>query len=188
MIIGPAARLLSGAHRLIPWRRECGSWGVLLAIVHTVIILGGWVEWNLVRILGYEFHPILEQYVLVQHGFGFANVVGILALLYGVVLALTSNDRSQRYFGGAVWKFLQQGAYVLWPLIILHTAYFLYLHFQHFHRPTPEPNWLQYPLVILVVIVAGLQLAAFLTTWRGRRKRRVKSDPKDRQVGSLQTK
>ena len=95
-----------------------------------LIILGGWVEWNLVCILGYELHSMLLQYVMLQHGFGLANVVGILALVYGTTLALTSNDRSQRYLGGAVWKFLQQGAYVLWALVLLHTVDFLYLHFQ----------------------------------------------------------
>ena len=113
---------------------------MLLAVVHMLIILGGWVEWNLIRILGYELHPMLQRYVMLQHGFGFANVVGILALVYGTALALTSNDLRQRYLGGVVWKFLQQGAYVLWALILLHTAYFLYLHFQDFNRPPPEPN------------------------------------------------
>jgi len=169
MAIGPLARLTSVARRFVPWRRELGIHAVLLAIAHTVIILGGWIEWDMIRLFGYQLHPLTGLYVMLQHGFGLANVIGIAALVYGVVLALTSNDLSQRRLGGPVWKFLQQGAYVLWMLIVIHTAYFLYLHFQDFHRPLPDPNWARAPFVVLVGVVALLQVAAFITTWRGKR-------------------
>lgn len=171
MAVGPLGRLWPRAVKFIAWRRELGIWATLLAIVHTVIILGGWVEWNLIRLFGYEFHPGLGSYVMVQHGFALANAIGILAVLYAVVLGLTSNNWSQRFLGGSVWKFLQQGAYVLWSLVVVHTAYFLYLHFQDFHRRVPEPNELQMPFAILVALVMGLQFLAFLKTWRARRKR-----------------
>jgi len=69
------------------------------------------------------------------------------------LLALTSNDWSQKKLGGMVWKFLQQGSYVYWILIVIHTAYFLYLHFQDFHRRVPDPNWIQIPFAILVLLV-----------------------------------
>ncbi len=117
-------------------------------------------------------HPVTGLYVMLQHGFGLANAIGIVALLYGIVLALASNDWSQRILGGSVWKFLQQGAYVLWMLIIIHTAYFLYLHFQDFHRKVPDPNWAQLPFAGLVGLVTLLQLVAFLKTWRTRRSSR----------------
>lgn len=175
MAVGPLARLWSRARRFLPWRRELGVWGTLLAVVHTVIILDGWLQWNLIRIFGYELHPGLGQYVMLQHGFGLANVVGIVALAYGAVLAASSNDLSQKLLGGSVWKFLQQGAYVLWALVLTHTAYFLYLHFQDFHQRVPDPNWLQWPFVGLVLLVAGLQVTAFWKTWRTKRKRRAYS-------------
>ena len=105
---------------------------------------------------------------MLQQGFALGNVVGIVALVYGAVLAVTSNNWSQRKFGGSVWKFVQQGAYVLWMLIVLHTAYFLYLHFQDFHRPVPNPNWAQFPFAILVAAVSSLQFAAVYKTWRSR--------------------
>jgi sulfoxide reductase heme-binding subunit YedZ len=171
MAIGPLARLWQPARRFLPWRRELGTWGTLLAVVHTVIILDGWVEWDLVRLFGYEFHPMLGTYVMLQHGFGMANVIGIVALLYGAVLAGTSNDRSQKFLGGSAWKFLQQSAYVLWALVVAHTAYFLYMHFQDFHRQTPDPNWAQWPFAGLVVLVLGLQLTAFWRTWRTKCRR-----------------
>ena len=169
MAIGPLARLISPLRALVPWRRELGVWSVVLAGVHTVIILAGWVEWDFVALFGYVRHPQTQQYVMLQHGFGLANAIGILALVYGLVLALTSNDASQRWLTGPVWKFLQQGAYVLWALALAHTAYFLFMHFQDFHRPTPEPNWAQWPFVILVLGVGTLQLVAFVRTWRRRR-------------------
>jgi len=169
LAIGPLARLWKMFRSAIPWRREIGIYGVLLAVIHTIVILDGWVEWNLIRLFGYEMHPVTGLYVMLQHGFGLANVIGILALLCGIVIAATSNDWSQRLLSGSIWKFLQQGAYVLWMLIIIHTAYFLYLHFQDFHRKVPDPNWAQMPFAILVGLVTLLQLAAFLKTWRTRR-------------------
>lgn len=175
MAIGPMTRLWPRVRVLIPWRREMGIWGVVLAAVHTAIILDGWVEWDLIRIFGFQPHPMTGEYVMLQHGLGFANAVGIVALVYGAILAASSNDRSQRFLGGAIWKFLQQSAYVLWALIVLHTAYFLYLHFQDFHRPVPEPNWIQWPFAALVVAVALLQGAAFWTTWFANRRKRARS-------------
>ena len=140
---------------------------------HTVIILIGWVELDFARLFGFEYHPQLRRYVMVQQGFALANVVGVAALLYGFVLAATSNDFSQRKLGTSVWKYIQQGAYVLWWLVVLHTAYFLFFHFLDFHRQTPEPNWAQWPFVILVGVVLALQLAGTLVTWRTQRSRRA---------------
>jgi sulfoxide reductase heme-binding subunit YedZ len=51
-------------------------------------------------------------------------------------------------------------------LIIVHTAYFLYLHFQDFHKQVPDPNWAQIPFAATIVVVTLLQLAAFLKTWK----------------------
>ncbi len=170
MAIGPLSRLIPKMRAAIPWRRELGIYGVLLAFVHTIIILAGWVEWDLIRIFGYQLHPS-GVYVMAQHGFGLANVIGIIALFYGLVLAISSSDWSQRMLSGTVWKFLQQSAYVLWMLIVVHTAYFLYLHFQDFHRAIPEPNWAQWPFVGLVTTIVVLQLAASWKTWKSRRSR-----------------
>ncbi|MDA1090865.1 MAG: ferric reductase-like transmembrane domain-containing protein [Proteobacteria bacterium] len=169
MAIGPLVRLWPRFRGLIPFRREFGIHGVLLSVAHTMIILGGWVEWDLVRVFGYEVHPQTGKYIMLQHGFALANVIGIVALVYGIVLTLTSSNWSQRFLGGTAWKFLQQGSYVLWMLTVLHTAYFLYLHFQDFHRPTPQPNWAQLPFAGLVAAVALLQLLAFLRTWKKKR-------------------
>jgi len=170
MAIGPISRLMPRARAAIPWRREFGIYGVILAIIHTVIILAGWVEWDLIRLFGYQLHPA-GIYIMLQQGFGLGNVIGIIALLYGLVLALSSSNWSQRVLSGPVWKYLQQSAYVLWMLIVVHTAYFLYLHFQDYHKAVPEPNWAQWPFAGLVATIIILQMAASWKTWRLRRDR-----------------
>ncbi|CAN5704092.1 hypothetical protein BH23DEI1_BH23DEI1_19820 [soil metagenome] len=164
MTLGAAPRLFRATAKLLPWRRELGIYSVLLAVVHTVIILDGWVEWNLVRLFGFEFHPNDLEYVMVQHGFGFANAIGILALGIGLILLLTSSDRAVRALGSASWKAVQMTARVFWALVVAHTAYFLYAHFLSFHRATPDPNPLQLPFAIMVVAVLAVRTAALVTT------------------------
>jgi len=173
MAVGPLGRLWKIFQGLYPWRRELGIYSVILMIVHTVIILVGWVEWDFYRLFGYEYVPQIFNYVMDKQGFGLANAIGIIALLYGIVLAVASNDWSQKLLGGSAWKFLQQGSYVLWMLIVVHTAYFLYLHFQDYHRRVPEPNWAQIPFAVLVGVVTMLQLAAFLKTWKAKKNHKT---------------
>ncbi len=168
MALGPLTRLsnLRVFRTWLPYRRELGIHAVIAAAIHTIIILIWWVELDFARLFGFEYHPELERYVMIQQGFGLANLIGIAALLYGIVLATTSNDFSQKRLGTSVWKFVQQGAYVLWWLAVVHTGYFLFMHFLHFHRPTPEPNWAQWPFVGMTVFVVALQIAAIVKTWR----------------------
>ncbi len=171
MAIGPVARLWPRLRSVVPLRRELGVYAIVLALIHTLIIFDGWIEWDFARLFGFEFHPGLGHYVMFQHGFGLANAIGLIALVYGAVLALTSTDRAVRLLGGPTWKFIQGAAYVLWALVVVHTAYFLYMHFLDFHRPTPEPNPLQGWFVGLVVLVLGLRIGASILTWRQKRNR-----------------
>ncbi|WP_439142321.1 ferric reductase-like transmembrane domain-containing protein [Pseudooctadecabacter sp.] len=166
MMLGPLSRLWRSAARVLPYRRELGIYAVVLAFIHATIILFGWVELDLMRLFGFEFHPGLQRYVMVNHGFALANVLGLLGLIYGLVLGLTSNDLSLRLMGNSIWKYVQRGTYVLWWLSVAHTAYFLFIHFLDYHRQTPEPNWAQWPFVVLVAVVLGLQIAASTVTWR----------------------
>jgi methionine sulfoxide reductase heme-binding subunit len=168
MSLGAVSRLIRPTAKWLPFRRELGIYTVVLASVHTVIILDGWVDWNLFRLFGMEFHPIDLQYVMVQHGFGLANAIGILALGIGFILLLTSSDRAVRFLGATSWKTVQMTALVFWALVVAHTAYFLYAHFLSFHRATPDPNPLQLPFAILVVAVVALRTTAFFTTIRRR--------------------
>jgi sulfoxide reductase heme-binding subunit YedZ len=175
MALGPLSRLSRRFVAILPYRRELGIYAMVLAAVHAAIILFGWVNLDLMRLFGFEYHPDLQRYVMFQHGFAMANSVGIFALLYGAVLAITSNDASMRWLGNGVWKFVQQGTYVLWWLSVAHTAYFLFVHFVDFHRRTPEPNWARWPFVVLVLAVLGLQFSASIKTWHRSRARRESS-------------
>jgi sulfoxide reductase heme-binding subunit YedZ len=118
--------------------------------------------------LFYSFNPFNRDWALDQ-GFALANLLGIVALAYALVQLATSNDASIRLLGGSAWKWVQQGAYVLYALVALHTAYFLFFHFVSFHRPVPPPNWLQAPSLVLVAGLFALQMAAFVATVRRRR-------------------
>lgn len=166
MAFGPLTRFLRAAVPLLPFRREMGIHGCLLVIVHAVIILVGWVEWDLMRLFGFEWHPDLLVYVMFQHGFGLANAIGIAALVLAVLLAATSSDFAMRRLGLSGWKFLQMGVLPMWWLTVAHVAYFLFMHFLSFHRATPPPNPLQLWFVGLVVLVLGLRAAAYLKTIR----------------------
>jgi sulfoxide reductase heme-binding subunit YedZ len=78
----------------------------------------------------------------------------------------------QQVLGGSAWKWLQQGSYVLWALVVVHTAYFLYLHFVSFHRPLPPGNWFRVFFAAIVMVTVSLQVAAYLATWRRQRRSR----------------
>lgn len=169
---GALSRLWRRLLWLLPFRRELGIYGTLAALAHTLVILSGWVEWDLLRLFGFEFHPQLGRYVMFQPGFGLANAIGFAALGFAIVLTATSNDLSLRALGASGWKFVQMGAVPLFWLTVAHVGYFLFAHFLSFHRQTPDPNPLQWPFVGLVLGVLGLRVAAFLVTARQRRAAR----------------
>jgi methionine sulfoxide reductase heme-binding subunit len=168
MILGPLARFLRPVGRVLRLRREFGIHGCLLIFAHGAIVLVGWVEWDLMRLLGFEWHPDLNDYVMFQHGFGLANAIGLAALFLAAVLAATSSDFALRRLGVSGWKFLQMGVLPLWWLSVAHVAYFLFMHFLSFHRATPEPNPLQYWFVGIVLLVFVLRSGAYVQTVRTR--------------------
>ena len=178
MAIGPTAQIWPRLCFLIPFRGELGIYAVTLAALHTVIVLGGWTVWDFARLFGFEFHPGLGRYVMVQHGFGLANAIGVLALIYGLVLALTSSNRLVRLLGGAIWKFVQRAAYVLWALVVVHTAYFLFLQFLDYHRQTPAPNPLQPWYLVLIGLILALRITASAHLWRSTRKQALRTQPR----------
>ncbi|MDZ7573137.1 MAG: ferric reductase-like transmembrane domain-containing protein, partial [Pseudotabrizicola sp.] len=160
--LGPLARFLRGVVRVLPFRRELGIYACLLAIVHAAVILIGWVQWDLMRLFGFEWHPELLTYVMLQHGFGLANAIGLAALLLAILLGATSSDFAMRRLGFSGWKFLQMGVLPLWWLTVAHVAYFLFMHFLSFHRAAPPPNTLQPWFLGLVAAVFALRGAAYV--------------------------
>jgi methionine sulfoxide reductase heme-binding subunit len=166
LLIGPAARHWSALAGLIPWRRELGIWFGIMALGHTGLILAGWARWDLRRFLGYEFVPQLDRYARLEPGFGLANLLGLVAVFWTLVLMATSSNRAIAALGGQAWKWLQYGAYIVFYLVVLHTAYFLFMHYTpSFHRATPEDrNWFRLPFLLLSLAVPALQISAFART------------------------
>ena len=121
--------------------------------------------------MGYQFVPQLGRMVRLESGFGMANLLGLLAVLLALPLMATSADWATRKLGGASWKFLHYLAYTIFYLVVLHTAYFLYIHYTaSFHREPPaNANWFQIPFAVLTVAVFALQIGAFFKTVRRRR-------------------
>lgn len=169
LAMGPAARLSAGAAKVLPWRRAVGIWAAVTAIVHGVLVFWGWTQWSVPRLLGYEFIPELGRTARLEPGFGLANLMGVVALVWLIAMLATSFDRAVRALGPGGWKWLHTSAYVVFYLSALHAAYFLFMHYTvSFHRAVPPPNWFRFPLLVLSLAVVALQLAAFVVT-RNRR-------------------
>lgn len=125
LLLGPAARLWRGPGLMLPWRRELGIWCALAALLHTLLVVSGWTQWSVTRLLGYEFIPQLGRDARLEPGFGLANLIGLVAVLWLLLLAATSSDRALRMLGAPAWKWLHNSAYVVLYLSLLHTVYFL---------------------------------------------------------------
>lgn len=169
LAVGPLSRLAKPVGALLPWRRETGVWFALTAALHTVLIVDGWARWSVSRFLGYEFVPQLGRAARMEPGFGLANVLGAVALLWALVLAATSSDAALRRLGPRGWKWLHNASYVVFYLVALHVGYFLFLHYTvSFHRQPPPPDWFRLPFLAMSLLVIALQLAAFVRTVRRR--------------------
>lgn len=183
LILGPVSRFLPSIGMLLPYRRELGIWFGIFAIVHTIIIFDGWAQWDVLQFMGYQFVPELGRMVRLESGFGMANLLGLLAVLLTLPLMATSADWATRRLGGASWKFLHYLAYTIFYLVVLHTAYFLYIHYTaSFHRQPPDgANWFQIPFAVITVAVLALQIGAFFKTVRRQRR------GMDRRVSNAET-
>lgn len=167
LAIGPLARLWRPFSRWLSWRRELGIWFALLSLFHTVLILNGWARWSVDRFFGYEFIPQLGRIGRMEPGFGLANLIGLIALVWAVLLAATSSDLALRRLGPRAWKWLHTASYAVFYLITAHVGYFLFIHFsESFHRQAPAPDWFRLPFLVTAGIVVGLQAAAFVVTVR----------------------
>jgi sulfoxide reductase heme-binding subunit YedZ len=165
LVIGSLAKLWRPALRLVPWRREIGIWFALLAIIHSILILNGWAQWNVMKFFGYEFLPQFDRWARLEPGFGLANLIGLIALFWAIVLLATSSDRAVNFLGNSSWKRLQYGAYIIFYLVAIHIAYFMFIHYTvSFHRPVPDPNWFRYPFLGMALTLLVLQIITFIKT------------------------
>lgn len=170
LTIGPLAKHWPAAKRFIPWRREVGIWFGLTALLHAFLVWHGWARWDVQRFLGYEFIPELGRMARLEPGFGLANLIGLVALILTLALVATSSTWAVNQLGASAWKWLHYSSYIVFYLVLLHAAYFLFIHYTlSFHRRVPaDPNWFRYPFLILSLSVPLLQTSAFIKTVRSR--------------------
>ncbi|MEB1807392.1 MAG: ferric reductase-like transmembrane domain-containing protein [Bacillaceae bacterium] len=156
MLLGTLSKIFKSLTKWLVWRRELGVWTGVTAIVHIIIILDGWIQWQMFRLF-FVFSNFVADWVL-HPGFALGNILGIVALVYVLILMVTSNDLSIKLMGNRAWSYVQQRAHIFYVLVVLHTSYFLYLH-------NPEaPNWLRTPFIILITFIWLTHLVAFFVT------------------------
>ena len=170
LAVGPLARLVRRTAPLLAWRRQLGIWFAITASLHGLLVVHGWARWSLRRFLGYEFIPQLGRDVRLEPGFGLANLIGLMALGFALVLAATSSDWAMRRLGRG-WKWLHHSALFVYYMSLLHAGYFLFLHYTaSFHKQVPPPDWFRVPFLVLGGGLLALQAAAFLATATDRRR------------------
>lgn len=168
LILGPLVKFIPPLRFLLPWRRELGIAFTVSAVLHVTIYTASF-QWDVLRFFS-EANRQGEARLL-ENPFSIANWIGLLAILYAVVLALTSNDIAQQFLGRG-WKFLQQQSYTLFVLVALHTLIFIYLIF----NPGSEPGHFRPVFIWATAITIVMQTAGyFLTVWRRARVRRRRS-------------
>lgn len=172
LALGPLARFVPALGRTLSYRRELGIWFGVYGLLHTFLILDGWILWSGTRLMGYQFVPQAGQELRLESGFGIANIAGLIAMFIALPLMATSADWAMRFLGGSAWKFLHMSSYAIMYLVALHTAYFMYVHFtESFHRAPAPVNWAQIPFALATAAVFAVQAAAFTkTTMRHRRR------------------
>ncbi|WP_299168130.1 ferric reductase-like transmembrane domain-containing protein [uncultured Arthrobacter sp.] len=175
-LIGPAIRLWAPLVRIISWRRESGIWFTVVTLVHFYLVWDGWARWDVRELLGYQYVPELDAYLRFEPGFGLANLMGLMALLFALILAATSFDRAVSFLGPSSWKWLHSFTYVIFYVVALHSLYFAFMHYTPApHRvlmglPTEYPeNVLRFVYLAMLLSVFMAQIAAFVKTVHQRR-------------------
>lgn len=176
LFIGPAARVWLPLQRFVSFRREAGVWFFLIAVVHSYLILDGWVRWSVWEFFGYQFIPETEMYMRVEFGFGLANLAGFVALTFALTLAATSFDRAINFLGVSSWKWLHSFSYVVFYLSAIHVLYFAFIHYTPsllravLGQPTNYPdNPLKFYYLAAFLSVLLVQIIAFILTVRKQR-------------------
>jgi DMSO/TMAO reductase YedYZ heme-binding membrane subunit len=160
--------------KLLPWRRELGIGMFVAAGLHVAIYLnGGLNPLDFIRFPNNDF----GESGLIRDQAAAANWVGLVALAYALALAATSNRFAQRRLGRG-WKFLQQQAYTLFVLAVLHVAGFLYLAYD-------SPGGFKWWFWTFAALTVTAQFAGYVrTVWtsKGPAPERI---PRTRKRGSV---
>lgn len=171
VFIWPAAKLCKPLNKLIKRRREASIWFFIIALVHTYLVLDGWVRWWIWEFLGYQYIPELDKYLRAEPWFWLANIMGAVALFFSLILVATSFDKVIHFIGMKAWKWLHWFAYVIFYLSALHVVYFAFMHYSPSPQrvlmglPTEYPsNPLAYYYLVAILLTFVAQIGAFIKT------------------------
>ncbi len=162
LIIGPITKLKKPTVISSPlklpwsWRSELGIWFAIFSLIHFYFAMSGRPKWNLLSALGGGIGG---------EGYGLANLLGLIALFWTLILAFTSPGKIIKWLGVKSWKWLHSMTYVVFYLVAAHTFYF-----QFFSKYRGGPDWFGWPAVAMTVIVIIFQLSAFIETLVSQKK------------------
>ncbi len=156
LLIGPVMKLWKPKAVSTPlklpwsWRSELGIWFTIVSAIHFYFVMGGRPQWNLLKALGGGVGG---------EGYGFSNLLGIVALVWALVLTATSFGKVIKWLGVESWRWLHSFTYVIFYLITAHAIYF-----QIFSTYGGGPDFFGYMYVAMFFVIVTLQLAAFAKT------------------------
>ena len=150
LIIGPVMRLKKPAQSSSPlfapwsWRGELGIWFTLTALTHFIFVL--------LR------RPLSALISIGGEGYGLANLLGLIALFWALLLTATSFGKVIAFLGVDLWKWLHGFTHAVFYLVAGH-----FIYFQFFSTyGGGGPDWFGYLAVAMAAIVISLQLVAFV--------------------------
>jgi len=177
LIIGPLSKLWTRSKFMFSWRREIGIWFAIMAITHGVLIVNGWANWDVAKFFGYEFVPQLDRLVRLEPGFGLANTLGFVAFLWIAVLALTSSDKAMKWLGASSWNWIHTGSNIVFYLVAIHTAYFLFIHYtESFHKTVPPQSIFIIPFIVMSVVILVLQISSYIKVVKSNNRKLQKNN------------
>lgn len=150
LIIGPLKKLMHKSVKLTvmiaawSWRGELGIWFTITALTHFILL---WLD-----------RPLGQMIKIGGSGYSLANLIGLVALVWAVLLAITSLNKVILFLGLGVWKWVHSFTYVVFYLSVVHVVYF---QFFSTHGEV-GPDWFGYAMVTMAVVVVALQFMAFL--------------------------
>jgi sulfoxide reductase heme-binding subunit YedZ len=149
LAIGPIMRMKKSVKDLesfftpLSWRGELGIWFFITGLTHFIFVL--------LR------RPFSELIKIGGGGYGLTNLLGLVALVWALLLAVTSFGTVIKFLGVELWKKLHTLTYVVFYLIAAH-----FIYFQFFSTyGEVGPDWFGYLAVTMTAIIIILQLIAF---------------------------
>ncbi len=169
LLIGPIMRLKKSKNLFSvfknpwTWRGELGIWFVITGLLHFYFAMSkGFINWNFMNALGGGIGG---------GGLGLANLIGLVALVLSLVLAVTSFNKVIKFLGIESWKWIQSFTYVVFYLVVGHLIYF-----QFFTTHGSGPDWFGYTSIIMFFIILILQILACVKTVKEYREEKSKKN------------